>query len=415
MTAVIGVLNKNAVVMAADSAVTITSSNNDSKVFNNANKLFALSKHHPVGIMIYDNAEFMGVPWETIIKIYRNQLGKKSFPHLANYQEDFIDFIKKKEYFGSSQEKYFDSFALEVILDCWPTEIAKENLPNNIVKIFHRNLISVEMVCSSHQKSTDFQTLSFEDFATNPNFDLAFVKNEFLQLNITIDDNIFNQIQKTVYAVLCSNINFGSQHTGLVFTGFGEDEVFPSLIALDIFFAIDDKLRYNISTKEEINQNNNAAIRPFAQTDVIDTILLGADPKLKAGFEKSFIDALDKYHQTIIQVLGVNSELSKKLIQLDLTSFKNTIAMQNQILQENYYIRPLISTIASLSKEDLAEMAESLIHLTYLKRRITNAQESVGGPVDVAIISKGDGFVWIKRKHYFDKDLNKPFFDNYFN
>ena len=32
--------------------------------------------------------------------------------------------------------------------------------------------------------------------------------------------------------------------------------------------------------------------------------------------------------------------------------------------------------------------------------------ESVGGPVDVAIISKGDGLVWINRKHYFEMEKN---------
>ena len=30
-----------------------------------ANKLFALSKYHPVGVMVYNNAELMDVPWET--------------------------------------------------------------------------------------------------------------------------------------------------------------------------------------------------------------------------------------------------------------------------------------------------------------------------------------------------------------
>ncbi len=74
-----------------------------------------------------------------------------------------------------------------------------------------------------------------------------------------------------------------------------------------------------------------------------------------------------------------------------------------------------MDAVSTLSKEDLAEMAESLIYLTYLKRRITFAQESVGGPVDVAIISKGDGFIWIKRKHYFDPKLNSNFFKNYYN
>jgi hypothetical protein len=40
--------------------------------------------------------------------------------------------------------------------------------------------------------------------------------------------------------------------------------------------------------------------------------------------------------------------------------------------------------------------------------------DSVGGPIDVAVISKIDGFVWIKRKHYFDPALNHQFFSNYF-
>ena len=66
--------------------------------------------------------------------------------------------------------------------------------------------------------------------------------------------------------------------------------------------------------------------------------------------------------------------------------------------------------MAFLSKEDLADMAESLVRMTCLKRHITTDEESVGGPVDVAVITKGDGFVWIKRKHYFSSELNYHYF-----
>ena len=31
-------------------------------------------------------------------------------------------------------------------------------------------------------------------------------------------------------------------------------------------------------------------------------------------------------------------------------------------------------------------------------------------PIDVAVISKGDGFIWIRRKHYFNAELNPSFF-----
>jgi hypothetical protein len=40
--------------------------------------------------------------------------------------------------------------------------------------------------------------------------------------------------------------------------------------------------------------------------------------------------------------------------------------------------------------------------------------ETVGGPIDVAVLSKGDGFIWIKRKHYFKPELNPHFLTNYF-
>ena len=89
MTTEIIVMNKQGVALATDSAVTI----GDNKVYNSANKLFTLSKVHPVSIMIYNAAEFMGIPWDTIIKSYRTTLGTKCFDYLENYADDFIQFL----------------------------------------------------------------------------------------------------------------------------------------------------------------------------------------------------------------------------------------------------------------------------------------------------------------------------------
>ena len=70
--------------------------------------------------------------------------------------------------------------------------------------------------------------------------------------------------------------------------------------------------------------------------------------------------------------------------------------------------------MAILPKDELAAMAESLVNLTSFKRKVSMEVESVGGPIDVAVISKGDGFIWIKRKHYFEPELNQQFFSNYY-
>ena len=63
MAVEIGFLNKTVVALATDSAMTDLGTG---KIYP-ANKLFALTKWHPIGVMIYANVEFMGVPWETII------------------------------------------------------------------------------------------------------------------------------------------------------------------------------------------------------------------------------------------------------------------------------------------------------------------------------------------------------------
>ncbi len=72
---------------------------------------------------------------------------------------------------------------------------------------------------------------------------------------------------------------------------------------------------------------------------------------------------------------------------------------------------PILDSVGVLPKEDLSSLAESLIHITSLKRKFASDLESVGGDVDVAIISKGDGFIWKKRKQYFKPELNHHFFN----
>ena len=83
-------------------------------------------------------------------------------------------------------------------------------------------------------------------------------------------------------------------------------------------------------------------------------------------------------------------------------------------MQQEVYISPIIRVVGMMPKDELAAMAESLVNLTSFKRKVTEDAETVGGPIDVAVISKGDGLIWIKRKHYFSRELNQQFFANYY-
>ena len=104
MTAEVAVMNKQAIALAADSAVTFREEIGQ-KIFTSASKIFALSKYHPVGIMVYGNASIMGIPWETVIKIYRGQLNQKAFDNIADYAENLITFLTNERLLSSELEE----------------------------------------------------------------------------------------------------------------------------------------------------------------------------------------------------------------------------------------------------------------------------------------------------------------------
>ena len=58
MTAIVGILNKKAAVMAADSAMTVTRGDK-TRIYNNATKIFKLSDKYPVGLMLFNSMDFM--------------------------------------------------------------------------------------------------------------------------------------------------------------------------------------------------------------------------------------------------------------------------------------------------------------------------------------------------------------------
>ena len=98
---------------------------------------------------------------------------------------------------------------------------------------------------------------------------------------------------------------------------------------------------------------------------------------------------MKKIAQSSPQYIGLIDELNK----IDNDAFVDRMNKSIKTQMFEKYTKQLIGTVANLGKEDMANMAESFISLTSLVRRMSPHEETVGGPVDVAVISKGDGFV----------------------
>jgi hypothetical protein len=56
--------------------------------------------------------------------------------------------------------------------------------------------------------------------------------------------------------------------------------------------------------------------------------------------------------------------------------------------------------------QDAIDLAAFLVDLTINFSRFLPGAPTVGGPIEIAAISKHEGFKWIRRKHYYTSDLN---------
>jgi hypothetical protein len=423
MTAVVGILNKKAVAIAADSVVTL----HNGKIFNKANKIFTLSKYHPVGIMIHNIDSLMGTPWETIIKMYRQQLRDKSFDTLENYQSDFIEFLRKESFFCSREHQAFQLNLFFLGINNLFVQDINKNLSTGDPKYVQKFQEELKIKAKDHadffskitEINPEFVGYAFDDFDkyVEPKiqeiFDYSFVNN-----GIPIEDDLRKLLKQAYFSELVVKEYSTTSFTGLVFTGFGEKEIFPSLISLHVYFGFDNKLRYYVNKNRGaiITHDYPSAVCTFAQSDVMFTILTGVAPDLKETYNLNFKNFINNYDDILLNNYPGTDKGDLKFLLEKIDKYRiaeKFTTVMDEVIQKKY-VSPLFEAVSGLSKEDLAEMAESLIYLTYLQRRITNAEESVGGPVDVAILSKGDGFIWIKRKHYFKPELNSNFFRNYF-
>lgn len=415
MTAIVGVLNKHAVAIAADSAVTM---GNTHKVVNSANKIFTLSKYQPVAVMTYSSASFMGVPWDIIIKEYRKQLKDKCFPKLDDYVNDFIGYLHNKQFFCDVKiQNNYLRWMLDSFFDICCEEVCHENhivdKKTLTAALIEQKLTDCINLYKSADKCPDFGAYALEDFK---NYTDAIIR-DFAKENSFANVDILSESFFYYLSVKTRTYSY----TGLVFTGYGEEEIYPSLIPLNVSpLVVDRHLKYytdQVNVAKISEDGPTAVISPFAQVDVVQTIIRGIHPSFQDIIYNVIDKSIDSYTGAITNILDkdpATSGVSTAVKGLDKKSVIYGITTQINREMFTLYSKPLIDTIALLDKEDMANMAESFISLTSLVRRMQPGEETVGGPVDVAVISKGDGFVWINRKHYFKPELNASFFGNYF-
>jgi hypothetical protein len=214
---------------------------------------------------------------------------------------------------------------------------------------------------------------------------------------------------------------YWNNDSGVVVSGFGDNEFLPRLERYKMDGVIGGKLRVHHESSANIQTTGRTAlIMAFAQREMVGLFMNGIDGDFR-DFIKGFVSQslLRGYPALVDKSLGSSIRPSKKrrLLRQLLKAgndLEKTLDKKLHEYSSRNHVDPIVEIAAHLPKEELASMAEALVNLTSFKRHVTRHAETVGGPIDVAVISRGDGFIWIKRKQYFKHELNPHFLANYY-
>lgn len=432
MTSEVVVMNSLAVALAADSAATV-SDGRDNKVYNSANKLFMLSKYHPVGAMIYNNSSLLGVPWETILKMFREALGPTEFETLEEYGSELIKFLDSNTYlFPESVQVKFYLNLVETLYQGIYDIIVKEN----------ETMVIEQMAAGKDVKESDLADIAkriileaLQSWQSKEDAGCFAQDNIGAKLAGQLSGEIQNLIAKVfgkptppdaqtatalrdlAILVVSKEEILIKSHSGVVIAGFGRKDYFPVMQMFELGEVFLNRLKYGKPKVERISGENPSVVKPFAHSEMVDTFLRGVNSVFELRMIEEFVSLVVRLPSEVIDAITDLNETQKTL-------WKNWIrpntaepirAFVKELERHRFekHRGPILQAIINLPIDELAHVAQSLVNLNSFQKRMSLGPETVGGPVDVAVISKGDGFIWIDRKHYFRPELNRHFFRNY--
>ena len=184
-----------------------------------------------------------------------------------------------------------------------------------------------------------------------------------------------------------------NERTFLVFAGYGEDEAYPSIYQYEVTGIKKSKLQWQLSESTNISDEQESNIFKSGQFDIIDAIEL--------GIQNERIGVIRKRFQTLIEDLLTQNLLDSLIGKIDYPAIRQKVA---ELIRESgqEHRRQHLEAIKQFDLQKMACLAENLIKATELHRKITFRQEGVGGLVDLAVITREDGFQWLNRKSWYE-------------
>jgi hypothetical protein len=413
MTSEIAVMNQRAVAIAADSAVTLIDGNTV-VVRNDQRKLYNLLDNRPVGVMFFGVADIMGHPWDRLIEHYQRKVNPPPFARLADYGTSFTGMLDHLDEFFPRDRQHDDYKRLLASVFRYIFRLAQylRETGDDETKISDTAILedAIGRIWRDYQ---------FRDEGT-PRADLGCFPQGFGQTvareyGAVADDLIaygfspfglgqasLKQLKDIAVFAVTKDL-FLEDVTGLVFAGFGTDDRYPVCVTYLLSAIVGGIVKRGIASVDTIDTETRSKIRMFADSEVTHAFIRGID----YGLERRVYGAMSMMLHAVVDQLveafpganpGQREDVRRKfqgeLVPQYLDAFRGMIGDY----QQQAYINPVLRVLEIAARPELADTARELVSLNVFKKRIMAQKQTVGGAIDVAVISREGGFQWFTKQ-----------------
>ena len=352
--------NKNSMILCTDIRQTI----DDYKSYIGVKKIFEIKENTPYGIMINGLMEFEGVPLETLIGEFKQNLNE--FDDIKKIKNRLITFLGE-----STPHTSTDDYLTEVL------EPFKIRLNESIEEDGFKYAID--------NKSFTLIPTFVKEYS---NFDSEF--HDLIPEGY--DEEEYNL---KIWRIFSHELNFeGSQ---IILAGYNKKHHYGSLFVFNIYYNNYGEII--LKETESIENCDEPYIRVYAMNEEAYAFITGVSSDFEEYIKSHIRDTDEEILMNMEWYLKDN----------DFENYKDILEVLKKELNNKFF--DLIQTIDTFKidmledtsysceyvpRQLLCDFADSLIKLTALKQKLSLDLETVSSESDMALITKTGNFKWIK-------------------
>jgi hypothetical protein len=396
MTSQLILLNGFGIALASDSAMTL----GNKRTYETAEKVIPLPGPHRLAVLHSGAVNIHGMPYSVLINEWATTLGNTSLRTVALYRQNFLSWLNDNhDWVGPTRVTDDFIFQLQDIYQIIWNRINESIKDDDTDAVKAEKCLAIWNRFTSHYLGLPSLSHSDGDWISQAykkvEKEISDARNYWFD-DIPINLEINQQIDE--FTRLFLERGHFDNRAQLAFVGFGDKQLLPGYANVEISGILNDSLLYEFTgdrSAQSIDSGNYFGICPIGQTSSIDLVLKGLSYQLVNVATTAVMETLFPHEDGQPDDNPQTTEQEKEELS---SSISSSIDKSFNSWSEKNYVQALRGAISALPVASLAAVASSLIEVQSLSQTITGEMGTVGGPIDVATISRDNGFQWVRHK-----------------